>query len=95
MALLAQLRGGEVAGAVCTTPFNTDLRFGLMNNPEVKRLQAYLISKGYLSAGDDSGNYLAATLKAVKALQTAKGIMPISGYFGLLTRTAVNADCSS
>ncbi len=94
MTLLAQLQGEQVAGAVCTTPFNTDLFYGLMDSPEVKRLQEYLISKNYLAVGYNTGNYLILTANAVKTLQTAKTIVPVSGYFGPLTRAAVNAGCA-
>jgi peptidoglycan hydrolase-like protein with peptidoglycan-binding domain len=64
----------------------------LKNQTEVKRLQEFLISKGYLKSGLNTGNYLSLTVAAVKTYQQAKGITPVSGYFGPKTRTAVNAD---
>ncbi len=72
--------------------FAANLYQGLKSNAEVKRLQEFLISKGYLGAGFNTGNYLSLTVAAVKAYQTAKAITPVSGYFGPLTRAAVNAD---
>jgi murein L,D-transpeptidase YcbB/YkuD len=72
-------------------PFTQDLFYGLWNNAEVKRLQEFLISKGYLT-GTATGNYYTKTVAAVKAYQAAKGITPVSGYFGPKTRTAVNSD---
>ncbi len=72
--------------------FVANLYQGLKSNAEVKRLQEFLISKGYLGAGFNTGNYLSLTVAAVKAYQTAKAITPVSGYFGPLTRAAVNAD---
>jgi hypothetical protein len=75
-----------------TQAFTQDLFYGLWNNAEVKRLQEFLISKGYLASGLNTGNYFTKTVEAVKAYQTAKGITPVSGYFGPKTRTAVNSD---
>lgn len=72
--------------------FATNLFYGLQSNADVKRLQEFLISKGYLSSGLNTGNYLSLTMEAVKAYQTAKGITPVSGYFGPKTRAAVSAD---
>ena len=51
-----------------------------------------MISKGYLASGYNTGNYYTLTVNAVKAYQSAKSITPVAGYFGPLTRAAVNAD---
>lgn len=72
-------------------PFTQDLFYGLWNNSDVMRLQQFLIDKGYM-VGPATGNFYTKTLAAVKAYQTAKGITPVSGYFGPLTRQAVNAE---
>ncbi len=72
-------------------PFNQDLFYGLWNNAEVRRLQEFLIARGYLT-GTATGNYYTMTVSAVKAYQTAKGIVPVNGRFGPLTRAAANAD---
>ncbi len=95
MTLIAQLQA-ELAKLTGTAQsFAVNLYQGLENNAETKRLQEFLISKGYLAAGFNTGNYFSLTVKAVKAYQTTKGITPVSGYFGPLTRAAVNADISA
>ncbi len=91
MALLQQLQSG--APAVCG-PWNKNLFFGMEENAEVKALQEFLISKGHLVAGLNTGNYFSLTVKGVKAYQAAKSIVPVSGYFGPLTRAAANAQCA-
>jgi peptidoglycan hydrolase-like protein with peptidoglycan-binding domain len=72
-------------------PFDQDLFYGLWNNAGVRRLQQFLTDKGYM-VGLATGNYYTKTLAAVKAYQTAKGITPVSGYFGPKTRQAANQD---
>ena len=71
--------------------FNQDLFYGLWNNADVKRLQEFLIGKGYLT-GTATGNYYLKTVEAVKAYQTAKSITPVNGRFGPKTRAAANTD---
>jgi len=95
-ALIAQLQqqlllmyGG---GTSSNIPFLVDLQLGMANNSEVKRLQEFLISKGYLAAGYNTGNYYQLTANAVAAYQAAKGITPTNGRCGPLTRAAINAD---
>jgi peptidoglycan hydrolase-like protein with peptidoglycan-binding domain len=73
-------------------PFERDLYFGLINDSEVQRLQEFLINRGYLNITQATGNYYTLTLAAVKAFQRAKGITPVSGYFGPKTRQAVNLE---
>ena len=75
-----------------TQAFNQDLYYGLWNNAEVKRMQEFMISKGYLASGLNTSNYYLKTVAAVKAYQTAKSITPVNGRFGPLTRSAANAD---
>ncbi len=71
--------------------FENNLYFGITNNSEVRCLQEFLKSKGdsIYPEGLVTGNYFSATLSAVKKYQTSKGIIS-TGYFGPLTRTAVN-----
>ncbi|MCX6791123.1 MAG: peptidoglycan-binding domain-containing protein [Candidatus Gribaldobacteria bacterium] len=94
--LLAQIAGlrvqlGGSAGASQAVAFIKDLLIGSKNDPDIKRLQGFLISKGYLRAGFDTGNYLGMTTSAVKAYQKAKGIRQ-TGNAGPLTRASINAD---
>ena len=91
-ALIAQLQAELAKLITPPKPFTTDLYFGLRNNAEVKRLQEFLIGKGYLRAGLNTGNYFSLTVAAVRAYQTAKGITPVNGRVGPKTRAAINAD---
>lgn len=92
MALIAQLQVELAKLIAAPQAFTTDLYYGLKGNSDVVRLQDFLISKGYLAAGLNTGNYLSGTLAAVKAYQTAKGITPVNGRCGPKTRAAINAD---
>lgn len=91
IALIAQLQAELVKLTVGIQAFAADLEYGMKQSSEVKRLQEFLTSKGYLAAGLNTGNYLSLTVTAIKAYQTAKGISPV-GRFGPQTRAAVNAD---
>jgi peptidoglycan hydrolase-like protein with peptidoglycan-binding domain len=62
----------------------------LTNKAEVLKLQQFLVANGYLNVSP-TGNYLGLTQKAVAAFQKANGITPAAGYFGPLTRAAVNS----
>ena len=88
--LTAQLQ--QLLGTPSTTAkFNTDLSYG-MSGSEVKRMQEFMISKGYLKAGLNTGSYLSLTASAVKDYQIAKGITGPNGRFGPMTRAAANKD---
>lgn len=69
--------------------FDQNLYFGLQKNVGVTALQEFLTEQN-LYTGPITGNFFSLTLKAVKAFQTSKGITPVSGYFGPLTREAAN-----
>jgi hypothetical protein len=91
-ALQAQLviLQGQVSTPAVTS-FTTNLSFG-MRGAAVTNLQNFLISKGHLAAGLNTGYFGPLTKAAVMAYQTAKSITPVAGYFGPLTRAAANAD---
>jgi len=71
--------------------FERDLYFGMMNSFEVRCLQEFLKSQGseIYPEGLVTGNFLSLTVSAVKRYQASKGIIQ-TGYFGSLTRAAVN-----
>lgn len=73
-------------------PFNNDLYYGLKSNSAVKQLQEFLISKGYLAFGLNTGNYYRQTQNAVRAYQKANNITPANGRFGPKTRAKVNQE---
>jgi peptidoglycan hydrolase-like protein with peptidoglycan-binding domain len=77
------------------TPFLTNLEPSQAYNEEVKRMQAFLVWKGYMSdQGQSDGYYGPVTQHAVNAFQKASGIVPSPAYFGWWydrTRAAANA----
>jgi hypothetical protein len=90
-ALIAQLQVELAKLIAVPQAFTTDLYYGLRLNNDVKRLQQFLIDKGYLKV-KATGNYLSMTVAAVKAYQIAKSITPVNGRCGPKTRAAINAD---
>lgn len=68
---------------------DSNLQYGMRNNPEVIEFQEFLIANNYLT-GTATGNFLSLTLKGTKDYQTANGI-PATGYVGKLTRASINA----
>jgi hypothetical protein len=69
-----------------------------MRSASVKELQMYLNSNGYTvatsgagSVGSESTYFGAKTKAAVQAFQSAKGISPVSGFVGPLTRAVLNS----
>ncbi len=77
-------------------PFNRDLKSG-MTGADVKLLQVWLNRNGFVltrtgpgSPGHETEKFGAYTRQAVAGFQRASGIKPAYGYFGPLTREAVN-----
>jgi len=74
-----------------TYQFVKDLRYGMVSDPDVVKLQeclAYL--KFFPSSVEFTGNFFGRTLKAVKDFQEANGITPVSGFVGPITRNKLN-----
>ena len=72
--------------------FANNLYYGLIND-EVKMLQDFYKWNGCLPKSHNSTTYFGPITKEATVLyQQRKGIIPQSGYFGILTRTAVNKD---
>ena len=69
--------------------FDRDLFFGVLNDPEVARLQEFLLEEK-LYSGPVTGNFLALTREGVKRFQEREGISPVLGYFGSKTRGRAN-----
>jgi peptidoglycan hydrolase-like protein with peptidoglycan-binding domain len=87
---IAGLSGGAAAGASVT--FNSDLQVGSTGS-DVVNLQNWLISKGFLQAGYNTGYFGSLTKAAVMAYQASVGL-PSTGYVGPLTRGRLNASAA-
>ncbi len=75
--------------------FTNNLYYGLIND-EVKMLQDALKWAGCLEKTQESTGYFGSkTLEAVKLYQQRKGIQPVSGYVGPLTRASLNNQLNS
>ncbi len=98
---------GKACGSATSTPnhgmssavhaFQANLTTGSLGD-EVKALQMFLNSHGFTiaasgpgSAGNETNMFGALTKAALAKYQAAKGITPAAGFFGPLTRAAVNA----
>jgi uncharacterized delta-60 repeat protein len=83
---------------IASTPtFTTDLYFGMVD-PEVRLLQKYLNTHGFIvtttgngSPGQEINRFGPATRAALVKFQKANKISPSAGYFGPLTRGYVNS----
>jgi len=69
--------------------FTKDLWFG-MRNADVIKLHEVLIAMGLLDIKEPTGYFGQLTKNAVIAYQELKGIRPLSGYVGPLTRAELN-----
>ena len=91
--LIIALSGLLFVPFFASASIDTNLYYGLRNNPEVMELQEFLIYKGY-SLPSATGNFLPLTLKAVKKYQADNGIST-TGYVGTLTRASINKELES
>ncbi len=73
--------------SVTSADITSNLKYSQSSN-QVKELQEFLISKGFLTS-NSSGFFGSLTLKAVKAYQASVNL-PTSGFVGLMTRTKIN-----
>jgi peptidoglycan hydrolase-like protein with peptidoglycan-binding domain len=76
-----------VANATAATAITKTLSRGLKNDAQVKILQEFLITKGFLVATAD-GNFGPKTETAVKKFQRANGVSPL-GIVGPQTRALI------
>lgn len=96
----ASLEGTPVTGSATSAAvgvFKANLTIGSLGN-EVKALQEYLNAHGYQvassgpgSPGSETTRFGSLTKAALIKFQKAKGITPAVGYFGPITRAAVNS----
>ncbi|MBI2409441.1 peptidoglycan-binding protein [Candidatus Kaiserbacteria bacterium] len=92
---------GTTTGSVTSAAvrvFKSNLTMGSLGS-EVKALQEYLNSHGYQiaasgpgSSGNETTKFGALTKAALIKYQKANGITPAVGYFGPITRAAMNAE---
>ena len=86
----ASLTGGtpvSTGGGSSSCSFSRDLTSG-STGADVTCLQQALIGMGYSIPAGATGYFGSQTVAAVKAWQTAKGVSPVAGYFGAISRAA-------
>jgi hypothetical protein len=93
--------GGTTTGSATSAAvhvFQTNLTTGSLGS-EVKALQEYLNAHGYTvstsgagSSGNETTTFGAGTRTALIKYQKANGITPAVGYFGAVTRAAINSN---
>lgn len=95
--MINQLQGGTSGNTSGIPPFTRDLTMG-STGTDVMNLQKFLNGKGFTVAASGAGstgmesNYFGGLTKAALAsFQASKGIAPAVGYFGPISRTAINA----
>ncbi len=71
-----------------------NLRSGMKGDAQVAIMQNFLISKGYLAQGSNTGNFGPLTFRAVRSYQVNKGINN-TGFVGPVTRAAMNAEITT
>lgn len=88
------------SASAATCNFTLNHKLG-QTGGEVKSIQQFLNANGFTvatsgagSAGMETSSFGGKTKAAVMAFQAAKGVSPVSGYWGPLTRVAANASCS-
>lgn len=86
-ALIAKMFASPMAYAD-TVAFDSNLYYGLTNNQDVESLQEFLAVQGDYS-GPFTGNFFSLTLDGVQQFQSNNGL-PITGYFGVLSRGVAN-----
>lgn len=86
--IVASIFAGSTAKAD-TVAFNSNLYYGITNNQDVQALQEFLTVQGDYS-GPITGNFYSLTLTGVKNFQ-ATYHLPITGYFGVLSRGVANS----
>lgn len=69
--------------------FETNMKYG-MSGGEVSALQDLLVAEGCLTVSP-TGYFGLLTLEGVKCFQAKYNISPVSGYFGVLSRTQANS----
>ena len=89
-------KGSVTSNAVAA--FKSDLTVGSLGE-QVRALQMLLNAKGFTvassgpgSPGNETTTFGALTKAALIEYQKAKGITPAVGFFGPLTRAAINAE---
>ncbi len=90
LVLILAISIGSINVEAADGSFSVSLRYGMLNNSEVVKLQQFLIGRGYLQSSLATGNYLSSTRAAIKAFQGDNGIQSDGNNFGPLTRAAVN-----
>src|SRR3989344_9616510 len=75
--------------SVSAKTFDSNLYFGITNDPDVQMLKEFLTDQGVYS-GPITGNFFSLTLAGVKNYQSQNNITPAAGFFGPITRSKAN-----
>jgi len=93
LAQVAALQGGTTGASTCPA-FTMNLKMG-SKGADVTALQNFLIAHNAPIAAGATGFFGGQTKAALASFQTANGVTPAVGYFGPITRAAVNAMCTT
>lgn len=74
---------------VSAKTFDSNLYFGITNDPDVQMLQEFLTDQGIYS-GPITGSFFSLTFAAAKKYQSQNNITPAAGFFGPITRAKAN-----
>jgi peptidoglycan hydrolase-like protein with peptidoglycan-binding domain len=85
----ASTTAAMVDGTAVNFKFNINMAKGSKIS-DVKKLQAVLVSEGFLPTSSQTGFFGPMTFSAVKKYQTKNNVSPVSGFVGPLTRAVLN-----
>lgn len=101
-AQLGTMTGGSTPTTGASCPAFTLTHQQGSTGGEVMAIQKFLNANGFTvatvgagSPGNETSTFGPATKAAVMKFQSAKGITPVAGYWGPITRAAANAHCTT
>ncbi len=86
--------GDSMMSGSCALPSTRDLTIGATGS-DVMALQQWLMAEGYSIPAGPTDYFGGQTQAALAAWQAANGVSPAAGYYGPVTRGAIEAWCAS